>query len=323
MTGPGSCSELPRKAEAGAAASALAGRRILVTGASGFLGSHLCGRLVESGGEVYAVSRRERSGSTDSLRWCRAGLEEIDAVRRLLREVRPDLIYHFAGHVSAAPASTAVLPTFYSLLASTVNLLAAAIEIGCIRFVLPGSMTEPEPGRTDEAPSSPYVAAKWAATAYGRMFHALYGTPVVIVRPAITFGPGQPEEKLIPYVIRSLSSGTPPRLTAGRLGADWTYIDDMSDALLMAGYAEGLEGQTIDLGTGTLVSVRQIVTQLVELIDPTVEPDFGAVPDRPGERVRAADVRIAREKMGWRATTPLHDGLRRTVEWYMALEPRP
>ena len=70
--------------------------------------------------------------------------------------------------------------------------------MGCRRIVLVGSLTEPEPGDTDAAPGSPYAAAKWASSAYGRMFHALYRAPVVIIRPFMTYGPRQDRRKLIP-----------------------------------------------------------------------------------------------------------------------------
>jgi nucleoside-diphosphate-sugar epimerase len=87
-----------------------------------------------------------------------------------------------------------VVPAFHSLLGSTLNLLAAVDELGCGRVVLTGSLTEPRSSGDEVVPSSPYAAAKWASTAYARMFHALYGTPVVIVRPFMAYGRARTRE---------------------------------------------------------------------------------------------------------------------------------
>ena len=178
------------------------GRRFLVTGASGFLGTHFCRRLVNLGAEVHAVSRTERP-SAGGLRWWRGNLLSRQKNMYLLQAIRPDVIVHLSGRVTAAHHVEEVLSTFESLLATTVNLLTAVAHWGAQpRVVLVGSLTEPPPGPDECTPGSPYVAAKWAASAYGRMFHALYETPVVIARPGMVYGPGQDPRKLIPYVMR-------------------------------------------------------------------------------------------------------------------------
>jgi len=193
-----------------------------------------------------------------------------------------------------------------------VNLLTAVAECGCGRVVLVGSLTEPH-GPEATIPGSPYVAAKWAATTYGQMFHTLYDTPAVIVRPGMTYGPGQDPQKLIPYVVRALLRGEPPHLTDGKLLADWVYIDDMVGGLLQATIVPRLEGEVLDLGCGTLTSVRDMVRQIIQLLETTVEPEWGALPDRPREHVRAADVVRTEEILHWRATTSLESGLRKTI----------
>jgi nucleoside-diphosphate-sugar epimerase len=253
-----------------------------------------------------------------------ADLDSVESVRGLLAATRPEVILHFAGHVTATPDLSVVRPTFDSLLGSTVNILTAAAELGsCQRIVIPGSLTEPAPGQTDVPPSSPYVAAKWAASAYARMFHALYQTPVVIVRAAMTYGPGQPRQRLLPYVILSALSGQTPKLSNGRLEADWTYIDDMVEGILAAARVSGIEGLTIDLGTGERTSARRVVELALELMGTPARAEFGVLPSRPLECVRAADVAIARERLGWTARTSLRDGLCRTIAWFAEQEGRP
>jgi UDP-glucose 4-epimerase len=183
--------------------------------------------------------------------------------------------------------------------------------------VLAGSLTEPE---ADSPPSSPYAAAKLAASAYARMFHHLYGTPIVIVRPFMTYGPRQDPEKLIPYVILTVLQGSRPKLGSGEWKADWVYVDDVIDGFIEAARTPNVDGSSIDLGSGTLVSARSIVAELVELIDPRIEPEWAALPDRPSERIRVADVDDAYAKLGWRASVSLREGLERTIAWYRARE---
>jgi nucleoside-diphosphate-sugar epimerase len=295
----------------------LAGQRVLVTGASGFLGSHLSRRLVSLGMQVHGTTRSTRVAGAAGFEWQQATLNDPADVTQLLRRVKPDIIVHLSGHVTADPSVDLVLPTFQSLLADTVNLLTGVEECGCGRVVLVGSLTEPRlvEGAPDRlTPGSPYVAAKWAATAYGQMFHALYDTPVVIARLSMTYGPGQDPHKLIPYVVRSLLRGESPRLTDGRLLADWTYIDDMVDGLLTTALAPNIEGQTVDLGSGILTSAREVVQQIIQLLGSHIEPQWGALPDRPDEYVRAANAVRTAELLQWRAETSLTRGLEKSIE---------
>lgn len=290
------------------------GQRILVTGASGFLGSHLCDRLCRSA-EVHAVSRTLRT-TENGLQWWQGDLSDIATVRSLLSTIKPKVIFHLSGNVTGARNLDLVLSTFDSLLITTVNLLTVAAEIGCRRIVLIGSLEEPEPGHTDAAPSSPYAAAKWACSAYGRMFHELYQVPTVIVRPFMTYGPRQDMRKIIPSVTLSLLQAQAPKLSSGQRLVDWIYVDDVIDGLLAAAQVYNVEGCTFDLGSGILIPIRAVVEQLVNLVGSGVEPLFGALPDRPLEQVRVANTDYSYAKLGWQPVTSLEKGLQLTVDWY-------
>jgi UDP-glucose 4-epimerase len=296
-------------------------QRVLVTGASGFLGSYLCRRLREEGAEIHATSRSGHNEG-DGARWWQGDMADLETVRRILLEIKPEVIFHLSGLVTAASGVELVLPTLHSLLVSTVNVLTVAEEIGCRRVVLAASLTEPIPDHIEATPSSPYAAAKWAGSAYGRMFCELYGLPVVIVRPFMTYGPGQDNRKLIPYVTLSLLRGESPNLSSGNWEADWIYIDDVTDGLLAAGWVPEAVGSTIDLGSGALVPVRIIVQHLVHLTGSQTAPIFGVLTDRPKEQVRAADVTHAFKTLGWRPNISLMEGLERTVDGYRRMVER-
>jgi nucleoside-diphosphate-sugar epimerase len=243
-------------------------------------------------------------------------MADLAAARRIIGEFRPDIVFHLAGSVGASPDIARVIPTFQSLLASTINVLFAGTEFGCRRIILIGSLTEPITCEAAATPQAPYAAAKWAASGYGRMFHRLYQAPVVILRPFMTYGPGQATDKLIPAVTLSLLAGKSPALADGNYECDWVYISDVIDGLVAAATAQGTEGKTIDLGSGTLVRMRDVVGRLVRIINSDVIPEFGAIPTRPYESVATADTRLAATLLGWHAKTSLDEGLRQTVEWY-------
>jgi nucleoside-diphosphate-sugar epimerase len=243
-------------------------------------------------------------------------MSDLSTARRVLASTKPDIVYHLAGSVGASPSLDLVLPTYQSLLTSTVNVLICATEIGSSRIVLSGSFTEPLPGKAEPSPWSPYAAAKWAASGYGRMFHGLFQTPIIILQPFMVYGPAQAPGKLIPAVTLSLLKGERPKISSGRRRADWVYVDDVIEGFLAGALTPGIEGMTIDLGSGELTSIRDIVEGLVAIVGPQIEPMFGAVPDRPGENEISANTAIASAKLGWTANTSLESGLRQTVEWY-------
>jgi UDP-glucose 4-epimerase len=298
---------------------AWAGLKSLVTGGSGFIGRHLCRRLCEIGSEVHATSRQPRpDANREGPIWWQADLADLVEARRVFAAAGPDIVFHLAGSVSASPDIELLLPTFHSLLTSTVNVLLAATECDCRRIVLTGSLTEPAFGEVEPIPQSPYAAAKWAASSYGRMFQSLYGTPLVILRPFMVYGPAQAPSKLIPSVALSLLQGEAPKLASGRTKADWVYIADVIEGFMRAATTPGIEGRTIDLGSGKLISIEGVVGRLVEAIGSPVAPVFGALPDRPGENEIAANTAVAFELLEWKASTPLETGLRQTVEWFRA-----
>jgi UDP-glucose 4-epimerase len=295
----------------------IAGRPVLVTGGSGFIGEHLCHRLRVSGATVHAISRGLHRSEGEHLRWWQADLRDISAVRQVFRAVQPEIVFHLASYVVGARELDVVLPTFYDNLASTVHILTAAAEVRSQRTVLASSSEEPLVSNDTTSPCSPYAAAKWASNIYGRMFHQLFQSPVVMPRIFMTYGPKQKDlQKLVPFVIGRLLRGEVPMLSSGRRRADWIYVDDVVEGLLRAAVVPGIEGCAFDLGSGSLVSVREIVEQIVEIVGGSVEPAFNKLPDRPFEQERAADTTFLWNKLGYQPQTALKQGLEATASWY-------
>ncbi|MCG8460331.1 MAG: NAD(P)-dependent oxidoreductase, partial [Holophagales bacterium] len=296
------------------------------TGGTGFIGRHVARRLSDAGARVLATTRgapptSEPHPGSDlpaGLRWRSLDLADPGAVVELFESVRPEVVLHLASHVAGSRDLDLVAPTLAGNLLSTVHLLTAAEKVGGVRrFVQVGSLEEPDDGESAPVPSSPYAAAKAAAAAYARMFHLLYGTPVVIARVFMVYGPGaQDEKKLVPYVIRTLLDGGEPRLSSGARPVDWVYVGDVAEGLLRLATTPGLEGRRIDLGSGVSTPVRRVVEALYHRLAPGRVPVFGSLGDRKAEQVRLADLEATRDTLGWAPSVGLDEGLDRTVEYF-------
>jgi len=292
----------------------ISGRTVLVTGAAGFLGSNLCRTLKLAGARVFAVTRGPRPGTDGQLEWIQADCADSDALRSVLTAVRPQVIYHLTGHGDGSLDLGAVLPTLQNDLVTCVNMLATATEIGIDRMVLAASLEEPT--RLEESPATPYAAAKWCCSAYAQMFHRVYHTPVTLVRPYMTYGPGQRPHKVIPSIILSILRGQAPELGSGRRPVDWVYVDDVVEGMIAAAEVSGVEGVTIDLGSGAAVTIRKVAERIVAMMGGPFEPRFRAHSDRPSEVIRIADTATARDCLRWVSKTSLEEGLRKTIQWY-------
>jgi nucleoside-diphosphate-sugar epimerase len=291
--------------------------RALVTGATGFIGSHLVRRLDALGAEVHAVCRHPPSTSDHGEIWRAADLNNADSMRDIIRSTRPDVVFHLASEVTGERDVRLVQRTLHANLVSVVNLLTAVAEAPATKVVLAGSLEEPKPGPAELPPSSPYAAAKWAATGYARMFHQLWGLRVAVLRVAIVYGPGQRDTtKLLPYATLALLRGEPPRLGSGTRLLDWVYIDDVVEAFIAAAQAEQAAGGVFEIGSGSGLSIHDTMELLAEAADTGLRPEYGAIADRPQDTARIADLSPAAEVLRWRPSTSLHDGLRRTVQWY-------
>lgn len=287
--------------------------RVLITGAAGFIGTPLCAFLQQNGAHVIGVSRAVQPDG--QIEWRQCDLTDSTDVRSLVDSTAPDAIVHLAGVTSAARTLDLVAPTFAANTASTVNLLSAAADRRVGRVVIAGSMEEPR--ATGAAASSPYAASKAAATTYARMFQQVFGLNVTTARIFMVYGPGQRDlNKLVPYVTLSLLRGQAPALSSGERLVDWVYVLDVARDLAALATSAVAAGESVDIGSGVLTSVRDVAMRLHEIIGGAVAPQFGSMPDRPLEQVAAADVVSARRVLGPASVTSLDEGLRRTVAWY-------
>lgn len=296
-------------------ADAFAGRSVLVTGATGFTGQALCRALVVLGARVHGLARSAEQSPHGVIPWS-VDLRDAAKVEAACGEIAPEYVFHLAAQVTARQELNLVRAMCEHNLLGTINLLLAVVQGDCRRIVTVGTPEESADDVRRATVASPYAAAKTAATIYTRMFHRLYHLPVVTVRPFLTYGPRQEENKLIPYTILKLLRGESPQLTSGKRLCDFVYVIDVVRGMLRAALTPGVEGQTFDLGTGHPMSIRTAVEYICKITSSAAPVHFGAIPDRLGEPALIADAGATRQSLGWEPRWTLLVGLMETVAWY-------
>jgi UDP-glucose 4-epimerase len=286
---------------------------VAITGASGFIGQHLCRSLLDDATEIHALCRSEPPVSDPRLLWHKVDLTDFEPTRKVVAGIKADIVFHLCSFPHAERDLAIVLPTFRGELQATINVLTSVTEIGCERLIMIRSLEEPSPG---EVPSSPYAAAKTASRLYARMFHQLYDLPVVMVRIFMAYGPGQSVKKVIPHLIHCMVQDKPLKIVSPARKVDWIYVDDVITGLRAAAITPGLEGKSIDIGSGEFVPISDVVQKIQRLVKSRSKVELGPLPERPFEQVRCADLATARDLTGWYPSVPLDAGLAKTVEYY-------
>jgi nucleoside-diphosphate-sugar epimerase len=302
------------------------GKRVLVTGATGFIGQHLVRRLAEVGAQVQAGSapdeKPERiAGLPAGVQPLTFDLREAGAVRAAVLSSPPQTTPEIVFHLAAIGVTNPTVDPLNALAVNTrgmIHLMEALREQAVKRIVLLGTCHEYGAREANEGldPFNAYAASKAAAWAFGRMYWRAYNLPVVTVRPFQVYGPEQPEHTLVPAAIGAALAGRDFSMTPGEQERDFIYVEDVVDGLLAAAVASSAKGQSLDLGTGQVHTIRQIVEHIWSMTKAQGRIKPGKLPYRPGEVMRlVADAERTTRLIGWRAQVELEEGLRRTIEW--------
>jgi UDP-glucose 4-epimerase len=308
----------------------LRGKRVLVTGGSGFIGSHLTAALVDVGADVHVLTSTVSSvyphrltRLRSSIRLHEGSLTDRTALRAVVRDARPEVVYHLGAYTHVGKSWSRIDECIQTNVQGTVNLLEALDDTGYERFVntgtseIYGAIDVPFHEDDRPAPVSPYAVSKHAAEEFCRLGSTARGWPIVRVRPFNAYGPGQSPDRIIPEVVVRALRGDRLPLTRGRQTREFNLVTDLVEGFLLLGVVEGLEGQLLNLGCGEETSIADLVTTILGLLGDPIEAEFGALPDRPIEIWRmCSDAARAQELLGWRPRTSLADGLAQTIDWY-------
>lgn len=308
----------------------LSGARVLVTGASGFIGSHLIRRLVDDGADVHALTSAVSSVYPTRLVDLRedivlheGNLNDQGAMRALARVVRPEYVFHLGAYTHVGKSWERIDECTQTNVAGTVNLLRAIEDTGYRRLVFTGTSeiygAVAVPFREDAAvePGSPYAVSKYAAERFCRMLQRGRGWPIVLLRPFNAYGPAQSPDRIIPEVIVRALEGRELQMTSGTQTREFNYVVDLVDGFVRAALTPGIEGELLNLGCGEEIAVADLATKILGLMGDPIEVKIGVLPERPNEIPRmCSDSTKARELLGWEPAHTLEDGLQRTIEWY-------
>lgn len=301
---------------------------VAVTGAGGFIGSHLVERLLNDGHEVRALVRYVSTSSIgflgpareawpDRLRIDSGTVEDPGCIRNLLDGV--EVVFHLAA-LGGIPYSY-VAPHHYvqTNVLGTLNVLEATRALGIGRMVNVSTsetygtaqfvpITESHPVHAQ----SPYAATKASADQLTLSYQRSFGTPVVVIRPFNTFGPRQSARAVIPTIVTQALTGDVVRLGGTAPRRDLTYVSDTVSGMILAGFADGIEGQEINLGTGVSWAIGDIARMVIERVNPAarVEVDTGRLrPDTSEVMELVADIAKARRLLGYEPAVTLEEGL--------------
>ncbi len=298
----------------------------LITGAAGFLGSALANQLAREGHQVRGLddlSTGDPQALSPDVHFTRGDVSDRPKLWTLLQEV--DVVYHLAARVSV-PESI-LYPRDYNLVnvGGTVALMEAMRDVGVRRVVLASSGAvygdlgeQPLSENVTPNPRSPYAVSKLAAEYYVRTIGALWGIETVGLRIFNAYGPGQhlppSHPPVVPYFLRqALRSGTLVVHGDGTQTRDYVYVDDVVSAMVAASTAPDVNGLVINVGSGAEISVRDLVKQVLEVT--TGKPEIIYHSQTSGGVSRmAADISCAREKLNFKPSIKLEDGLRLTLK---------
>lgn len=303
----------------------------LVTGGAGFIGSNIAERLVKEGKRVRVIDnlstgKKENMDSfIDDIEFVHGDIRYLNTVTEAMKDV--DYVLHQAALPSVPRSVETPIESNDNNTNGTLNVLYAAKENGVKRLVYAASssaygesQTLPKVESMIPEPLSPYAVNKLIGEYYCSVFYTVYGLETVALRYFNVFGPRQDPTSyysaVIPKFIKAMLEGTPPTIFGdGEQSRDFTYIDNVVNANLLACKAANAAGQMMNLACGDRMTLNELVKHLQEIL--SVKIDAVYEPVRKGDiKHSLSDIRKAKELLGFEVAVPLYDGLKKTAEWF-------
>jgi dTDP-glucose 4,6-dehydratase len=308
------------------------GKKVLVTGAGGFISSHLVEHLLSAGARVRAFVRYTSRGEAgflpeiadrSRLEVAAGDLRDPDAVDQAVKEM--EIVFHLGALISIPYSYLHPVEVVETNVNGALNVLMACRKYGVQRMVhtstsevygtaisVPINESHPLQGQ------SPYSASKIGADKLAESFYCAFGLPVVTVRPFNTYGPRQSARAVIPTIISQALSRDVIRLGNLESRRDFTYVDDTVNGFIKAAEGEALVGQVINLGTGEEVTIGALASMIIRLIGrpvSIVREEQRLRPEKSEVMRLLSDNRLASQLMDWQPQVPLQTGLLNTIQW--------
>ncbi len=306
----------------------LKAKKVLVTGGSGFIPSHLCRRLVNYGSKGSVLTKYKSvidniriADIWDKIDVVEADIRNTDSLEQI-KSIKPDIIYHFAAYNHVGDSFINVSEAIDVNSKGTVNVLDAYEDYK--RFVYISSseiygFQKKVPFSEDMTPHpiSPYSVGKYSGELYARMKLHVYKRPIVVLRPFNTFGPFQSPRAIIAEMIIDCLKGNDIITTEGRQTREFNYIENLVDAFILAGVNDKAVGQIINIGSGHEIKIVDLVKKIHKLTGSESRLRIGELKYRPTEIWRMyASNKKAKEILGWEPKVGLEEGLVKAIRWY-------
>lgn len=302
-------------------------KRVVITGASGFVGSNLTRRVLQEGHSVHLFLRHNSNmwrldEIKDDVEIHELSIENTDAVGSLMHSIRPEWVFHLATH-GAYSWQTDVHKMIATNITGTVNLLEAAVASGCELFVNTGSSSEygfkDHAPTEDEAtlPNSYYAVTKSSATMYCQHMALVHDLSIFTLRLYSVYGPYEDPLRLMPtLIVQGLRNQLPP-LVNPDIARDYIYVDDVCDAYMLLPQTEHRFGGVYNIGSGVQTTVRLAVAIACESMNISVEPVWGSMPNRQWDtNCWVADRSKSERHLGWVPKYSFCEGFGKMVQWF-------
>lgn len=290
--------------------------RLLITGATGFIGRALVQRLYASGAELVGLALDEDisqsrfssiAGSSPDIHVLPVDLRLSEAISQAVTRIRPDQVVHLAAAGVTNPAIDPKIALEHNT-QGTLNLLNACFQNPNLGSAPRKLIVIRTPG--ESKPSNAYVASKAATWSFCQMYARRYRWPIAGARIFQAYGPGQPAHTFIQAALRAALAGEDFSMTSGDQARDWIYLSDVVDGLIAILNAQLSPGASLDLGTGRRTSLLDVATLAYRLVGRGGAPVPGALADRAGEGIdQVAGVARTNEALGWKPQITLEEGL--------------
>jgi len=302
-------------------------KRILITGATGFVGSCLSRRFVNMNYDIH-IAKREQSNIwriRDIFNRVVAhniDLVDSNSIEKLIKDIKPRIIFHTAtyGGYSFQKDVNKVIQTNVM---GTVNLINACSKVGFDIFVNTGSSSEyglkSSPMNEIDLlePNSNYGVAKVSATLFCQAIARREGLPIVTLRLFSPYGYYEEATRLVPSIIISCLTGENPKVSSPEPVRDFVFIKDVVDAYIKVVETPDVKGQIFNIGYSKQHSVGEVVSKIIELAEERVSPEWGSIPKRTSEPIIwQADISKAKDILKWEPRYDLEEGLNKTVKWF-------
>lgn len=311
----------------------LKGMTVLVTGAAGFIGSHLSRRLIEEKANVYILIKNGTNqfrlhDIIQRLEVRYGDIRDYSFICSYIKNIKPQIIFNLAAFRDVKRDIQLVDPMIDINIKGTMNLLRAAVEekIPLECFVNTGSSEEYGDGTAPfsedqkEIPVSPYSASKVAATYFCRMLYKSMGVPIVTLRPFLTYGPNQDADMFIPSLIHHCLEKKDFRMTDGDQTRDFIYIDDVIEGYIRAASNTQAIGEVINIGNGIEYKIKDVAEKIVSIMGNPIRLLIGSLPKRHGETKHFfCNNEKAKRLLGWSPKVGLDEGFEKTINWYKCL----